>query len=215
MNGNGPWGRGSDRPRGCPASRQGAGNGVTDEGCQLGNDPGHQVRVVIPGGGDRGNRPRGNRAGGTNGGCNGDGTRGGHGTGPNLDKVLGEDALLLIAVDTGSIGHGDQGPVGIDVAVFAGHIGPITALLVGQVGLLVVIGNLVGIGVDWIGLEVEMSFLSDLNFGALFQKIKTRLEIQLTLNGPPRSSFTSWLKSESPLCGMARPLTAKKAKMIN
>ena len=71
-----------------------------------------------------------------------------------LHSVLLHLPVLVVAVRAGGVGDGDQGSGGVDVVVLALHVGPVPALLVGDVGLGLVISHLVAVLVRGVGVQL-------------------------------------------------------------
>ena len=84
----------------------------------------------------------------------GNGSGGGGGPGPDGDKVGGDLAGLGVAHGAGGVDDLHELAKSVDVAVLALDILAITVLGLGDVGLLVVVGHLVAVRVDRVGLEV-------------------------------------------------------------
>ncbi len=169
---DGGWrGGGGDPPGGGGgglAAGQGVGDGLADEGGELGQDAGHQVAVVVVGGGgglggddalDGGGDAADDGAdqagvdvvggGGAGGAHVGGGDAPLHGgPGADGDEVVLHLALLGVAVDAGAVGDADEGAVGVHVLVRSDHVVAVAVLLLGDVGLLLVICHLEGVGVD-------------------------------------------------------------------
>ena len=76
--------------------------------------------------------------------------------GAELHSVLLHLPLLVVAVRAGGVGDGDQGSGGVDVVVLALHVGPVPALLMGDVGLGLVISHLVAVLVCSVGVQLGM-----------------------------------------------------------
>ena len=76
--------------------------------------------------------------------------------GAELHSVLLHLPLLVVAVRAGGVGDGDQGSGGVDVVVLALHVGPVSALLMGDVGLGLVISHLVSVLVCSVGVQLGM-----------------------------------------------------------
>lgn len=65
----------------------------------------------------------------------------------NLNKVGLDFTGLGVPHDSGGVANHDQVSQRIDVAVFTSHIDAIARFLVGNVGLFIVVGHLVGVGI--------------------------------------------------------------------
>lgn len=131
---------------------QGVAHGRPDEGGELSDEAGHEVVGVGRSGGDGSGSGADDDAAHRSGG--GSGHHHGSGGGSLVDpQEVGLDgALLGVAVGVGGVGDGDEGAVGVDVAVGAGDdvVGSVLLLVDERLGLGV--GHLVAVGVDGVGV---------------------------------------------------------------
>ena len=109
----------------------------------------------------------------------------GGGAGADGDEALLDLALLGVAVGAGGVGDLDEGAVGVDVGVGAGDLVAVAVLLLGDVGLLELVGHLVAEVVLGVGLKKRGRSLSQFDLGNFFL-------FALTSNISPFSSMMTW-----------------------
>merc|ERR1719166_486711 len=75
---------------------------------------------------------------------------------PHDDLVLLHGPLLVVAVRAGGVGDGDQVSGGVDVAVLALNVSALPGLLLGEVGLELIVTDLVAEVVGGVGVELPV-----------------------------------------------------------
>lgn len=132
------------------------GDSVTDERRQLSNNPGDQIVVV----GRSGSRSRSGSGSGARsrtrsgpGSGNRSGSAGSGSLASDFNEIFLEVALFSVAVRAGLVGDGHQRAVCVDVAILTRDLLTVAVLVMGNIGLCIVVGDLVGVCILRIGVH--------------------------------------------------------------
>ena len=156
--GSGSSYRSGSRSGSAGVSVKAVGDSVTDERRQLSNNPGDQIVVVGRSG--SGSRSRCGSGSGTR-----SRTRSGPGSGSrsgsagsgslasDFNEIFLEVTLFSVAVRAGLVGDGHQRAVCVHVAILTRDLLTVAVLVMGNIGLCIVVGDLVGVCILRIGLQ--------------------------------------------------------------